>query len=30
MFQALFPDAEVHWERFMHLRKSMIAIREKP
>ena len=30
MLRALLPDATVHWEHFALLRKSMIAIRERP
>lgn len=29
MMNALFPDAVIHWERFMFMRKSMIAIRDE-
>lgn len=29
MLKALLPDAVIHWERFLFLRKSMIAIRER-
>jgi len=29
MLRALLPDAVIYWERFLLLRKSMIAIREQ-